>query len=133
MGKWLKRLFEVRKLTCTAPAKTAKTIESNEKANIAGFAGSLYQEYPEIKRLSKAADELCQAVRQARDWQDLSGILDRTQAAFEHSEVSREEAENLAILATERSRELPEWRRDIYESYQDNRFDSELEFDRELI
>ena len=39
------------------------------------------------------AEELRQAIRQARDWLDLSGILDRTQAAFERDEVSRDQAE----------------------------------------
>ena len=94
MGKWLKRLVEVRKLTCMPPAKTAKSIESNEKANIAGFAGALWQEYPEIKVLSKTADELRQAVLQAQDWQDLSNILDRNQGALDYGEVSRKDAEN---------------------------------------
>ena len=57
---------------------------------------------------TEPAEELRQAIRQARDWPDLSGILDRGQVAFERGEVSRDQAEELAALAAQVAHELPE-------------------------
>ena len=53
-------------------------------------------------------NKLRHAIRQARAWQELSGILKRTQAAFEHDKVSLEEAEGMAILATKQAQNLSE-------------------------
>jgi hypothetical protein len=57
-----------------------------------------------------SAEELRQAIRQARDWQDLSGLLDGAQAALERGEVSREEAEGLAILAAQVANDAAEFK-----------------------
>jgi len=52
--------------------------------------------------------ELQQGIFETKDWQDLSSILDRTQTAFERSEVPQDQAEDLALLAAKRAHSLPE-------------------------
>ena len=54
------------------------------------------------------ARDLQRAVRQADSWQDLSTVLDRSQVLFEQGQLSREEAENLAVLAAQEAHCLPE-------------------------
>ena len=49
-----------------------------------------------------------QAIEQAADWEDLSGILDAAQKAFERGKLTRDQAEKLAIRAAVRARQVPQ-------------------------
>ena len=107
MGKWMEALKKIQNPTHKAPAKPAKPMKSSEKGVFAGFAGALYQGSTDFYGPSKTADKLRQAVQQARDWQNLSAALERAQAAFEQGQVTRDQAEELAILAAQTAHKLP--------------------------
>ena len=47
------------------------------------------------------------AVNQARDWTELSKLMEITDDAYNNKKISLEQAEHLARLATERSRQIP--------------------------
>jgi hypothetical protein len=70
--QWITDLSKIQDTTSKAPAKPAKPLKSSEKDSFAGFAGSLYQGCPDFNGPFKTADELRQAIRQARDWQEMS-------------------------------------------------------------
>jgi len=48
-----------------------------------------------------------QAIEQAADWADLSGILDAAQKAFERGKLTRDKAEKVAIRAAVRAHQVP--------------------------
>lgn len=47
------------------------------------------------------------AVNQAKDWTELSKLMEITDDAYNNKKISLEQAEHLARLATERSRQIP--------------------------
>ena len=50
---------------------------------------------------------LREAVTQARDWTELDKLMEITDDAYNNKKISLEQAEHLARLATERSRQIP--------------------------
>ena len=46
-------------------------------------------------------------IQQAKDWEALSTILDMAQSAFKAKKLTRDQAEAIAILATERGKVVP--------------------------
>ena len=138
MGKWLNGLSEIRKPTRKALTKLTKggfggfvSESKQEYPEINDLPESTNPTSSELTKLTKLttrgstsslpegtdsrnlvqtepAEELRQAIRQARDWSDLSSVLARAQAAFERGEVSRGQGEELAVLAAQQAHSLPE-------------------------
>lgn len=54
------------------------------------------------------AEELHQAIREAREWPDLEKALGRAQIGYKRNELKVEEVEALALLAVQRARTVPE-------------------------
>ena len=83
---------------------TALGQESTDLNDLVETGKSIGSKVPKVTK--GHADELHQAVRQARDWQELSAALERAQAAFERGQVIRDQAEELAVLAAQTAHKL---------------------------
>ncbi len=97
MNKWLKKLSDTQKTELTKLTEVNTKIENTQKTELTKLTEV---NTPQFRRWRLT-------IQQARDWEDLSTILDMAQSAFESKKLTRDQAEAVAILAAERGKVTP--------------------------
>ena len=100
MSKWLDHLEALRVL--------------EEASQEPPLPARLRATTPEPPTAPDVVQALRQTILQARDWQDLEKALAHVQAAFEAGEFPQEQAEELAELAAQEGKCLPEEAGDLW-------------------
>jgi hypothetical protein len=115
MTNWLKRLLDEQNTELTKLTKVNPEIENTQNTELT----KLTKVNPEIEntqnteltKLTKVNTPQFRrwrlTIQQAKDWEDLSTILDMAQSAFEAKKLTRDQAEAIAILAAERGNVVP--------------------------